>query len=299
MTLPAGLTTRPLTVADARAVFEIAAAVEEHEIGRVSVEEADIVGDWQRPSFDVEASTIGVVDGDLLVGYAEDQGHERSDAGVLPSHYGRGIGTHLSQWLREHARARGAAIIGMPVPQGSTGDRLLEHLGYHVRWTSWVLQLPAGAEIAERPLPDGYAVRPASEPDLEAAHEVLEDAFLEWSDRDRESLADFRAVTLERPGFEPWMLRVVTDDADHIVAVAVVLLADDGEAYINRLATRADQRRKGLAQALMVDSFRAGREHGATSFGLSTDSRTGALDLYRKVGMDVVDVWVHRAFHLR
>ena len=37
----------------------------------------------------------------------------------------------------------------MPVPQGSPGDRLLKPLGFHVRWTSWVLTLPEGATIPE------------------------------------------------------------------------------------------------------------------------------------------------------
>ena len=59
MQLPEGLTARPLTEADARAVFEVMAAQELHDLGAVDIEEADIVGDWQRPSFDVSASTVG------------------------------------------------------------------------------------------------------------------------------------------------------------------------------------------------------------------------------------------------
>ena len=67
------------------------------------------------------------------------------------------------------------------------------------------------------------------------------------------------------------------------------------EAYIPRLAVRRDQRHRGLAQALMVDAFREGRDHGAESSCLSTDSRTGALGLYEKVGMEVTSVWLSRA----
>ncbi|MEI2776196.1 MAG: GNAT family N-acetyltransferase [Tetrasphaera sp.] len=70
------------------------------------------------------------------------------------------------------------------------------------------------------------------------------------------------------------------------------------EAYVSRLATRADQRHRGLAQALLVDAFAVAREHGAVVCGLSTDSRTGALGLYEKVGMRVVDTWVNRAITL-
>ncbi|WP_300400153.1 GNAT family N-acetyltransferase [Nocardioides sp.] len=118
--LPSHLTSRPLGQDDARAVYEAMAAQELHDLGETEIEEADIVGDWQRPSFDVASSTVGVFDGehgDLLVGYAEITGADRGDAAVCPSHRGRGIGTWLAAWMRETARARGARIIGMPCPR--------------------------------------------------------------------------------------------------------------------------------------------------------------------------------------
>ena len=296
MDLPAHLTTRPLTQEDARAVFELMAADELESIGRVEIEEADIVADWQSPSFDVSASTVGVFDGERLLGYAEHTRGDRGDACVHPDARGQGIGTWLAGWLADLARSRGATRIGMPNPVDSPGDRLLDALGWPARWTSWVLQLPEGAEVAERPLPEGYTVGQAAPAQFVEAHGVLEDAFLEWSERDREPFEEFEATTLQRPGFEPWMFRVVTDLEGRVAAVAVVLLSsEDSEAYVDRLATRADQRGRGLAQALLVDCFRVGREHGATKSGLSTDSRTGALDLYLKVGMQVTDVWVNRA----
>ena len=62
--LPGGLTSRPLTMDDAYAVYEVMALQEQQDIGKVEIEPADIVGDWQKPSFDVAASTLGVFDGD-------------------------------------------------------------------------------------------------------------------------------------------------------------------------------------------------------------------------------------------
>jgi GNAT superfamily N-acetyltransferase len=202
--LPEGLTTRPLEKADAPAVFRLMAAQEQEDIGHVAIEEADIVSDWAKPSHDLGARSVGVLDGDTLVAYAELMGADRADTSVLPSHRGRGIGTWLAHWLIDLGRSVGSSVVGMPVPQGSPGDRLLEELGFRVRWTSWVLKLPEGATIPERALPDGYVVRTAAPDELRAAHDVLEDAFLEWSVRDREPFEDFAAATTDRPGFEPW-----------------------------------------------------------------------------------------------
>jgi mycothiol synthase len=303
LTLPAGLTSRPLELADAEAVYMLMAAQEEVDLGKVAIELADISGDWQRPSFDVAAGTMGVFDGGVLVGYAELSGRDRADAAVHPAYRGRGIGTALAHWVSDLARSRGSDVVGMPVPKGSPGDRLLAALGWHVRWESWVLQLPEGMEIARQPLPDGYILCAGkTESDRRAAWTVLEDAFLEWSRRDRQSFEDFCAVTTDRPGFEPWNLQVVKDTQGIVVGACHVTLAtgdaDSLDAFVHRLAVRRDRRRLGLARAMLADAFASARAHGATVSELSTDSRTGALSLYERVGMVVTDTWVNRAVSL-
>ncbi|WP_110180984.1 GNAT family N-acetyltransferase [Nocardioides solisilvae] len=295
--LPEGLTARPLTTADASAVHEAIAAQELVDLGSVEIEEADIVSDWAKPSHDVPSSSVGVFDGDLLVGYAEVMGADRGDAAVRPSHRGRGIGTWLAHRMQEIARARGSRVVGMPVPVGSPGDRLLEQLGYRVRWHSWVLELPPGAEVAPRPLPDGYALSVATPEQHREVWTVVEDAFLEWSERDRESWEDFHASVVGRPGFEPWHVRVVTGPDGAVVGTAVLSMYEQA-VFISRLAVARAERGRGLAQALLVDAFGAGRAHGATKSELSTDSRTGALSLYEKVGMVVRDSWVNRCIDL-
>ncbi len=298
MDLPDGLTCRPLELSDAPAVYELMAAQERHDVGEVLIEEADIIGDWQRPSQDVPGSTMGVFDGDLLVAYAEVAEVWHGDAAVHPDYRGRGLGTALAHWTQEVARARGGTVFGMPVPAGSDGDRLLESLGYVVRWHSWVLRLPEGTEIEAQPLPVGFAIRSAlTEEDRRAAHEVIEDAFLEWSERDRQTFEDFAARTMLRPGFQPWNLRVVVDADGVVVGVCNVQLADRF-GYVNQLAVRRDRRGLGLARAMLVDAFGLARDHGATVSELATDSRTGALGLYEKVGMVVTSTWVHRAVTL-
>ena len=162
--------------------------------------------------------------------------------------------------MQDPARSRGATVVGMPVPVGSPGDRLLESLGYEVRWTSWVLQLPEGATIVERPLPEGYAVRAADPSEYPAVARRRRGRLPRVVGPRAGDLRGLPAVVMGRPGFEPWMLRVVTDPAGEVVGVATVSSRPRGrppaaEAFISRLAVRRDQRNRGLAQALMVDAF--------------------------------------------
>ena len=228
MELPAGLTAAPYTADDLDAVFAVAAAQQQHDIGRVDVETADFEADWQRSSFDFATMTMGVYDGDTprRVRRADRRRPRRGRraAGVPPPGH-----RHRPRPLARGGRARGTATprSAGPVPQGSDGDRLLEKLGYDVRWTSWVLQLPEGATVPERALPPGYAIRAATPDDYEAVWNVVEDAFLEWSVREREPFEDFLAVTVRRPGHEPWMLRVVTDPAGEVVGTAMLVMAGD------------------------------------------------------------------------
>ena len=296
--LPAGLTQRPLRIHDATPVYEVMAAEQQRVLGRVDIEEADIVGDWARPSHDLSTQSIGVFDGDRLVGYAEIIGPARGDAAVHPEHHGRGIGRWLAHWMQDRARSQGHTETGMPVPAGSPGEALLRGLGYHVRWSSWVLVLPEGQDLPDRPLRTGHTIRVAeSDDDRRGAHDVIEDAFLEWSDRSKQPYDDWIAQVVGRPGFEPWNLRIVVDPSGAVVAGLHVVLAGD-TGYVSKVAVRRDRRGSGLARALLADGFRVAREHGATRSELSTDSRTGALDLYLGLGMEIEDDWVNLGIDL-
>jgi mycothiol synthase len=228
----------------------------------------------------------------------EDAGAVMIDAAVHPEYRGRGIGTAIAQWMQDTARAKRSTVIGMAVPVGSPGETLLTSLGYRPRWNSWVLALPEGKAIEEQPLTDGYAVGEATEDQWPAAHTVLEDAFLEWSRRERETWEDFSAQVMQRPGFETWNVRVVTDPSGEVVGAALVFVDSLGVGYVDRIAIRRDQRNLGLARALLADSFTVARDHGARTSELGTDSRTGALTLYEKVGMEVTSNWVNLAIDL-
>jgi mycothiol synthase len=295
--LPAGLTSRPLTLDDAAAVHAAIEAEELVDLGEAEMTLEDVLADWQRPSHDMAASTIGVFDGDRLVGYGDLSGGDVAYTAVVPEHRGRGIGTAIAGWLQAKARAAGEARIGTQVPEGSAADRLMADLGYGVSYTAWDLELPDGTELVARPLPDGYTLRDATAADREAAWALVEDAFLEWADRERTPLADFGALVWDRPGSEPWNLRLLEGPAGELVGVVHVFLSGDA-GYVARIAVRPDHRGRGLAPPMLVDAFALARAHGASRCFLSTDTRAGARGLYEKVGMVVASTWVRRSVDL-
>ena len=293
MTLPDGVVSRPLEPTDARAMYELFAASELADTGEVAVEPEDIEGDWQRPSFDLAAESIGVFEGSTLVAAAEVYKTRRAEATVHPDHRGRGIGTWLAHWVEDCSRRRGGHLVGQSVPVGSSAEQLYRSLGYREGWRSWVLVVPEGASIEPQALPHGYRLRDlVPGEDEQVAYRLVEDAFNEWPDRQPSTFEDWAAGSVRRPGFEPWQVRFACEPDGTPVGVAFTIVAD-GCGYVDQLAVRAERRGRGLARALLVDAFERARDHGATRSELATDSRTGALPLYEHVGMRVSKSYQH------
>lgn len=274
-------------------MFALFAAAEQHDTGEVSVELEDIEGDWQRPSFSLERDSIAVFDGDVMVAASEVYKGRRAEATVHPDHRGRGIGTWLAEWAREASARNGGTIVGQTVPAGGEAEAFFQQLGYERGWTSWVLEVPEGAEITRQPLPQGFALRDlVPGRDDEATYRLVEDAFNEWPERQPSTFEDWAAGSVLRPGFEPWQVRLVTGPDGAAVGTAFLIVAG-AFGYVDQLAVHAEHRGRGLARALLVDAFERARARGATRSELSTDSRTGALGLYEKVGMVVTRTYRH------
>jgi len=282
---------------DALPVAELRRTGEVNDLGEAFIDDEDVLGDWQRPGFDLASQSIGVLDGQTLGGCAEVFRSRDAYATVHPDYRGRGIGAALCGWTQDRARAGGGTLVGQTVPSGGDAVHLLERLGYHECWTSWMLELPAGSVIEPRPLEPGYAIREIRAGDERAAYRPIEDAFSERPDRQPTTFDDWAAATVLRSGFEPWQLRLVCDPAGTPVGVSFLIVSGEG-GFIDKLAVRADQRGLGLARAMLADSFEVSRSRGARRSELSTDSRTGALGLYQHVGIQVTMTWRHLAIAL-
>ncbi len=71
------------------------------------------------------------------------------------------------------------------------------------------------------------------------------------------------------------------------------------EGWVQQVAVRRDRRSRGVGRALLSKAFGELRRRGSSPLGLSTDSRTGALDLYLRLGMEVHLTYSHYSKLLR
>lgn len=278
------------------AIVALFRASEEADGGEALLTVEDVESDWEITGFDPAFDAVMAMKGERLVAYAEVPGW-RAQATVHPDERGRGIGSAILAWTEHRARRRspdGAELrVGQTVPDTNRAaiDLFRRH-GYERRHTSWVLRLPDGVTIEDRPLPDGIVIRPFRRDEEEyAVYRVVEDAFNEWPTRDPSPYVDWQAIVTRRADFDPSLL-LIAATADEVVGVAFGIPYED-EGWVQQLAVRADQRGRGLAKALLRASFEEFRGRGFPAVGLSTDSRTGALDLYRSVGMVVRASYTH------
>ncbi|MEX0990444.1 MAG: GNAT family N-acetyltransferase [Actinomycetota bacterium] len=302
--LPDGFRFRPPTPTDLEEVTALYRAGELHDEGESSMSTEDVRGEWERPGFNVGVDATAVIDSSGAIVAEGELFRERLEATVHPSSRGLGIGSALLSWLEERALAQrpdGPLRVGQGVPDRATGTvALFRSRGYEAERVAWTFRLPSEVEIDDRPLPDGVRIRPfRPETETRAVHRVIDDAFTEWEERGSEPFDLWRATSIDRADFDPSLLLVAVEGPDEDIVGAAFGLVTPEEGWVHDLAVRADRRGRGIAQSLLREAFGALRSRGASQVGLSTDSRTGAKDLYLKVGMVVHNSYAYWSKRLR
>ena len=284
-----GVSWRPLTAADAEAVYLLEAAGELYADGEVEIALADVQADWSRPGFDPMTMSLGAFAGPQLIAYAQVM-HGRAEALVHPEYLGRGLGTHLARWTWEVARSEGRDRVGQTISDSErSAAALFESLGYAPGFTAWILRISLTHPRPVPSLPEGYRFRPyrPGEDDT-AIYRLIDEAFDEWRNADSESMGfeNWAASTLH--SVAPDWVVLITDPRGMLVGTAISLdYGPDEEGWIEQVAVHKAHRGQGLGGALLEESFRRFRESGRTRAGVSTDSRTGALGLYQHAGMSI------------
>jgi mycothiol synthase len=276
---------RSPVMADVPAAAAVIRACEEHAHGEGETVDDELVESWSRPSLDLAADVVLVCDAGAVVAVAELY-RGRADAHVHPSRRGRGIGTALVGWWTARAGELGLPQAGQTVSDDDpSAVALLRGLGAGEGHTSWILDYPltgARPEPARPPL--GIDLRLLQPGEERALFHLIDDAFSHWPDREPGIYEDWAATTVASARWEPWMGVVAVDGA--ALVGAALLRGYPGEGWIEQIAVAEPYRGRGIGRALLQHAFGVfwGKE---PRIGLSTDSRTGALDLYLHVGMEV------------
>jgi mycothiol synthase len=294
--LAGDFSTRPATGADAPDICALIAACELDLDGRAEIDLDDIVSDLARPGRDLSRDTLLVHDAiGELVGWAQLVKDRRTEADVRPSHRGRGLGTRLLAWTETRAAEAGGDRVGQTITDNNpTAAALFRAHGYRPKDTAWILEIAMDTEPAVPELAGGITIRPF-EPgrDDHAAHRVIDDAFGEWPDRQPSPFEEWHAFSVGRDTFAP-RLSPLAFDGDRLVGVALSLdYQDTREGYVHQLAVHRDYRHRGIARALLRYAFRGFHREGRGTCVLSTNSYTGALSLYERVGMRIRQSYTH------
>jgi len=287
--LPEGFSARGATESDADAIAALIAAAEEATDGVAEVDLDDVVAVFDRAGFDPMLDMVLVLEGERLVGWAEIY-KGRAEADVHPDFRARGLGTALAAWTEQRARALGSPDVGQTKSDNDTrAAELFRSRGYRTTYTSWILQIRFEEGPPKPPAPpEGITLRPyGPDRDERAVHRLIDDAFGEWPGRESLSFEEWAPFVIRHGAFSP-ELSPLAFDGDELVGAALSLdYGDAGEGWIQQLATKATHRHRGIAQALLLQAFGDFYRKGERACGVSTDSRTGALGLYERVGMRV------------
>jgi mycothiol synthase len=297
---PAGYRPRPPTPEEAPDIAGLVAASDAALGQPPSVSEDLLRGFWARPRFALATDAWGVERDGVLVGYADvwdmDPTRASAMAVVHPDHTGRGIGTYLASLVEERAVqkvSKEASLATATLTQDEAAARLLIARGYVFARRFWhmeggVATLPPAhpAGIRLRHLDPGH--------DLPVVHRVLEETFEDHWDFSPTPFDEFLERDIHRDDFDPGLWILAVDDDEIVGVLAGTAHSDRG--WVNNLGVLGSHRGRGIASALLRESFVEFGGRGLSFVRLNVDSEnvTNAVALYERVGMRVVnsyDLW--------
>ncbi|NNC41672.1 MAG: GNAT family N-acetyltransferase [Acidimicrobiia bacterium] len=285
---------RSATIEDLDAFVELFATSDRTDIGEQFLTRDDIEPSWEAPGFDGTRNTRLIYKGPVLVAAGMVLGR-RAWGTVHPDFRGRNIGSRLIEWTEQ---AAASDRIGQSVIETLEDARaLFIERGYETLYTSWVLRYDEDRNVPDSPPPAGIVIRPIHASEERAAYQVIEDAFNEWPHRTPLTFEEWRADTVERNDFDPSLLRVALDGNTIVGSIFGIHYPEEG--WVDELAVARQYRRRGIARALLSSVFGEFRSRGQGVVGLNTDSRTGALDVYLGLGMELKLTFVHYSRQLK
>jgi mycothiol synthase len=228
---------------------------------------------------------------------------------VLPEWRRKGIGSALLQFNEQRVRqiaadlkANGELPGTMPCitdsfVQETTTDTiaLLERHGYKVARYALDMVRPDLENIPDCPLPAGLEVRPVKTEHLRSIWEASNEAFRDHWGYIPDPWEEYERMQQDKD-FDPTLWRVAWED-DQVAGMVLNFIEKDQNeeygrkrGYTENICVRRPWRRRGLAHALIALSLQALKERGMTeaALGVDAENTSGALNLYKSMGYQVV-----------
>ncbi|WP_217545235.1 GNAT family N-acetyltransferase [Streptomyces sp. GbtcB6] len=242
---------------------------------------------------------ILVVLGRGVVGYATIRWwQERDDTWLylhrghlLPEHRGQGIGSAMLSWaeerirqlVRQHGTTRTAVIGANAMASEQDATALLLGNGYRRVFSLVELELGELRQLPAlvRELPAGIRTGPVLTGHYRAAWRTVVDSYADNSPTPKWTFQEFIDTA------DPACWRAAWQGEDMVgVALCSIRRHDRTVGEVEELSVRADRRRLGIGQALLLDGLRSLREQGATTARLFTGTANPhrSYDLYESVG---------------
>lgn len=311
---PAGVRFRPISRADAAAVADLMAAAEVVDRTEEHYNVEDLLEELDNPMIDPRTDwVLAELDGRVVAHCAltpraptDDLVRVGIDGTVLPEHRRRGIGTALVALMvaraRDYATERGVrpVLVGTaPSDNTDLGAIFARHAMVAERW-QFVMSVDLTGAAPVPDLPEGHVLQTWEAVDHDEIREAHNRAFVDhpgfspWSaemwDQRVASARSFRPAlsVLARDGTGAIAAYVQSSEYDAVLEATGIR-----EAFVAKVGTVPEHRRRGLADALLrtvLDRYRAA---GYQRAALDVDSAnpTGALGIYERVGFRTVRRW--------
>jgi ribosomal protein S18 acetylase RimI-like enzyme len=275
---------RPASRDDLRAVVDLFCAYDVAFRGGPDTDDADFTDDWDKPGFDWSASTLVLADASRLVGFGTVV-DEYAD--VMTAADRTDLVPRLLEWVEQHP---GSLEHYVPEPDRARHEAMSAR-GWRPARRFWRMRRELDGPTPEPRWADGVTVRAYDRPhDDGAVHALITTSFREIGGQHERSFAEWSSLLLDTDRFDA-ELYLVAESAGEVVGTALSQPMGEDYGFVRQLAVAPGHRGRGLGLALLHECFRrhAARGLPATVLGVDAGNPTGALALYEKAGMRVVE----------
>jgi mycothiol synthase len=218
---------------------------------------------------------------------------DRAFIGVRTLPRDRASYAHLLDWAEKRVLEKSdGAAVNAHVPADDGDEPLAEELGtrgYELVRHFFEMEIDLAEEPPDPAWPDGFGPRTFDTEDARAVYDADIEAFEDHWDPLDVTFEEWREYFLGSSDFDPelWFL---VEDGDKLAAFSLCSKRDKPTGHVHVLGVRRPWRRRGLAKALLLNSFRELRRRGCGQARLNVDAEnlTGAVRLYEDAGMHVL-----------